>query len=154
MSEVSRINDQLKRAHEGEAWSGPGVREILDGVTAEMAAARPLATAHTIWEIVLHIATTHLLVLRRFHGDARPWNPAEDWPSVTATDEAAWRSAVKGLEASYDEVRQQISQTSDAKLDEPILPSHSSTYVTLHGLIQHDLYHAGQIALLKKALTA
>jgi hypothetical protein len=55
MSEIHRIADQLKRSLEGEAWHGPALRELLSGVTAKQAAARPLAGAHSIWEIVLHI---------------------------------------------------------------------------------------------------
>jgi hypothetical protein len=55
MTETHRINSQLKRAQEGQAWHGPSLRELLDGVTAEQAAARPIPNAHSIWELVNHI---------------------------------------------------------------------------------------------------
>ncbi|MCI0697307.1 hypothetical protein L0337_35545 [candidate division KSB1 bacterium] len=59
MEEIKRIADQLKRAHEGEAWHGPSLRELLAGVTSEMAASKTLARAHNIWEIVLHGVIQH-----------------------------------------------------------------------------------------------
>jgi len=120
-------------------------------VTAEKAAARPLARVHTIWEIVLHIAATQELVIRRLQGDSTPLSPEQDWPSVANTGEEEWLSSLTALKRSYSELCQALSQVSDSLLDRAILPGHSSLYVTLHGLVQHNLYHAGQIALLKKA---
>ena len=55
MPEVNRIRDQLRRAFEGQAWHGPAVMELLDGVTAKQAATRPVVAVHTMWELVLHI---------------------------------------------------------------------------------------------------
>ena len=151
MGEIERIEDQLRRSFEGEAWHGPSVLEALEKVTAEKAAARPLAQVHTIWEVVLHIAATQELVIRRLQGDSTPLSPEQDWPSVADTGEKAWLSSLTALKRSYSELCQALSQVSDSLLDRAILPGHSSLYVTLHGLVQHNLYHAGQIALLKKA---
>ena len=69
MTEVGRIVDQLNRAFEGEAWHGPAVVEILEGITAQQAATRPLNGAHSIWEITLHIAAWERAVLLRLQGD-------------------------------------------------------------------------------------
>ena len=55
MTEIERIEDQLKRSLEGEAWHGPALEELLADVRAEQAAAKPVPPAHSIWEIVLHI---------------------------------------------------------------------------------------------------
>jgi uncharacterized damage-inducible protein DinB len=151
MGEMERIEDQLKRSFQGEAWPGPSVLEALEKVPAEKAAARPLAQAHTIWELVLHMIATNQLVLRRLKGDATPLSPAEDWPSVDDTSEQAWQSTLTDLGRSHSELCQALSLVEDSQLDQPILPGYSSRYVTLHGLVQHNLYHAGQIALLKKA---
>ncbi|HYV05863.1 MAG TPA: DinB family protein, partial [Blastocatellia bacterium] len=65
MSEIKRIRSQLRRAFEGEAWHGPSVMELLGDVTAEQAAAHPIAGAHSIWELALHIATWERYVRRR-----------------------------------------------------------------------------------------
>jgi len=151
MAELKRIKDQLRRSFEGEAWHGPSVLEALEKVTAEKAAARPLARANTTWEIVLHMTSTMELVLSRLQGDSTPLSPEQDWPSVADTSEGAWLSSLAALKRSYSELCQALSQVSDSLLDQAILPGYSSLYVTLHGLVQHNLYHAGQIALLKRA---
>jgi uncharacterized damage-inducible protein DinB len=154
MTEIERILDQLKRAYEGEAWHGPSVRESLAGVTAAQAHARPLANAHSIWELIQHIAVWENAGRRRLEGDraAIEISSPEDWPPADDTSEAAWERSKAALDRGHEALREAISQIPEERLDEPILEGMSSVYVTVHGVIQHDLYHAGQIAMLKKAL--
>lgn len=151
MTEVERIADQLHRAFAGEAWHGPAVVEILEGITAQQAAARTLHGAHSIWEITLHIAAWERAVLRRLQGDRAELPTEEDWPAATEADEQAWERAKEALRHNHDELRSAISLLDESRLAQPIIEGMSSVYVTLHGIIQHSLYHAGQIALLKKA---
>jgi len=154
MTEIERILDQLKRAFEGNAWHGPSVREALAGVTASQAHARPLANAHSIWELVQHIAVWEEVGRRRLEGDRAQIeisSPA-DWPPADDTSEAAWEQAQAALSRGHEALREAITRVDESRLDEPILEGLSTAYVTLHGVIQHDLYHAGQIAMLKKAL--
>jgi len=151
MTEVERIADQLNRAFAGEAWHGPAVVEILGGITAPQAAARPLNGAHSIWEITLHIAAWERAVLRRLQGDRAELPTEEDWPAVTESDGQAWYRAMEALRQNHDELRSAISLLDESRLDQPIIEGMSSVYATLHGIIQHSLYHAGQIAILKKA---
>jgi len=151
MTEIERITDQLRRAFEGDAWCGSALREVLADVTAESAARRMLANAHSVWEIVLHVAAWKDAVRRRLAGE-RVVTPAEgDFPSVVETDATAWRNAIEMLETRHTELREAVARLDDARLEEPIVEGMSSLYVTLHGAVQHDLYHAAQIALLKKA---
>lgn len=153
MREVERIADQLRRAHEGGAWHGPSVRELLAGMTAEQAAARPVGGAHSVWELVAHIEAWERAILRRLGGDpAAIYNTAEDWPPAGVASEAAWREAQERLAETDGLLREAVLRLDDAQLDEPILPEMSTRYVSLHGAVQHTLYHAGQIALVKKAL--
>jgi uncharacterized damage-inducible protein DinB len=153
MREAERIAKQLKRAHEGHAWHGPSLRELLGGVTAAQAAARPVEGAHSIWELVLHVEAWERVALRRLGGDpAQIFNTAEDWSGVDAGDEDAWRDALRRLGETSAALREAVRRLEDAQLDEPVYPQMSTRYVTLHGVVQHTLYHAGQIALLKKAL--
>ena len=151
MREVERIEEQLRRAYEGEAWHGPALREVLADVTAARAAARPLPDAHSIWEIVLHVAAWTNVVRRRIGGEWTDAPDEGDWPEARETSEAAWRDALARLEENQRELRRAVARLDDARLDEPLAAGKSSFYVTLHGLIQHHLYHAGQIALLKKS---
>jgi uncharacterized damage-inducible protein DinB len=153
MREVERIADQLRRAHEGGAWHGPAVDELLSGVTAEQAAARPLEGGHSIWELVSHIEAWERAVLRRLGGDpAQIYNTEEDWSQAAGGSEETWASARWKLTQTYVALREAVLKLDDAGLDEPILPNMSTRYVSLHGAIQHTLYHAGQIAVVRKAL--
>ena len=155
MSEIERILNQLKRAYEGGAWHGPSVKEVLNGVTAEQAQARPIQNGHTIYELVRHIAVWEDVGRRRLQGDPAevPISSPEDWPPAEDTSEAAWQQAKAALDRGHQALVEAISHVDDARLDEPILEGKSSVYVTLHGVIEHDLYHAGQIAILKKELS-
>ena len=150
MSEVERIIDQLKRAFEGEAWHGPSVLEIIEGITSQQAAARPFNGIHSIWEIVLHIAAWEHAILRRLNGDRAQLPTEEDWPSVAATSDEAWERTRQALRKGHNDLRSAITRLDDSQLDQPIIEGMPSVYVTLHGIVQHDLYHAGQIAILKK----
>jgi uncharacterized damage-inducible protein DinB len=150
--ETKRIASQLRRSYEGEAWHGPSLRELLEDVTAERAAAKPLAGAHSIWELVLHIDAWERAALSvvggsRFDvlaGDA-------DWPPLRETSAEAWQGALDRLESTTRELVAVIRAMDDARLEELAGGREFNLYFLLHGVVQHNLYHAGQIALLKKA---
>ena len=153
MREVERIADQLKRAHEGGAWHGPAVDELLKGLTAAQAAARHVEGAHSVWEVVAHVEAWERAVLRRLSGDAAQiYQTEEDWSSPSEASEEGWAAARRKLTETYVALREATLALDDDELDEPILPNMSTRYVSLHGVIQHTLYHAGQIALVRKAL--
>ena len=153
MSEVERIADQLKRAHEGGAWHGPALSELLRGVTAGQAAARPFEGAHSIWESVAHVEAWERAILRRLGGDpAQIYGTEEDWPATEEVSERAWQKTLERLTKTYLALRDAVLGLEDDELDGPILPNMSTRYVSLHGAVQHTLYHAGQIALVRKAL--
>jgi uncharacterized damage-inducible protein DinB len=154
MTEIERILDQLKRAYEGNAWHGPSVREALAGITARQAHARPLQNAHSIWELVHHIAVWENVGRRRLEGDRAEIDISspQDWPPADDTSETAWEQAKASLDRGHEALCKAIAGLDESRLDEPILERLSTAYVTLHGVIQHDLYHAGQIAMLKKGL--
>jgi len=156
MTEIERICDQFRRAFDGNAWHGPSVLTLLEGVSAAQANARPIPSAHSIWELVNHIRAWEDACLRRLNGDPAQLTDAEDWVAISDISEAAWEKTKQQLVATHEELLRTIASVDPKRLDEPIIndPSiqFSSVYVTLHGGIQHDLYHAGQIAVLKKAL--
>ena len=153
MREVERIADQLQRAHEGGAWHGPAVDELLKGVTAAQAAARHVEGAHSIWELVAHVEAWERAILRRLGGDAAQiYQTEEDWSALSEASEEAWAAARRKLAETYVALREAVLGLDDADLDEPVLPNMSTRYVSLHGAVQHTLYHAGQIAVVRKAL--
>lgn len=155
MSEVKRIRNQLKRAYQGIAWHGPSLKELLEGVSAQQASARPIAGAHTIWELVLHVIAWERVAIRRLAGDQLEQQleltDAENFPAVTNNSETEWQAALARLEQTNSELREAIAQLTDDRLQEIVPGCQYDYYFLLHGVIQHDLYHAGQIALLKKA---
>lgn len=156
VTEVERIRDQFRRAFDGEAWHGPSVLQLLDGITAQQAASHPIPGAHSIWELTLHIEAWERACRRRLEGDRAQLTDAEDWQPIDDTSEAAWESTKQSLIDNHRELLHAISNLDESRLNAPIIKDpntpFSSVYVTLHGGVQHDLYHAGQIAMLKKAL--
>jgi uncharacterized damage-inducible protein DinB len=153
MREIERIAGQLRSAWEGESWHGPPVRTILSGIAAEKARARPLAGTHSIWELTLHIATWESIVARRLRGERIvEVVVSEDWPPVLDASDQGWEHALEQLEASHRMLETEISSFPNTSLGATVFGKDYNYYVMLHGIVQHDLYHAGQIALLKKAL--
>jgi len=160
MSETARIADQLKRAFAGDAWHGPALMEILADVDAPAAAARPISLAHTIWELTLHI-TGDFRATRTYIGDAATprhvagqaasLSDAENFPKIGDTSEAAWSTALENLQRQHQELLGVISDMPDRRLSEQVPGKDYDFYFLLHGTVQHALYHAGQIVMLKRA---
>lgn len=148
VSEVARIRDQLERAYRGEAWHGPSLREVLADVDEEAAAKRPMPNAHSIRELVAHVVAWEKEALERLRGSGTDDLPPEkDWPE-TAMD---WDELLSELDEAHERLSSAIGALDDEALAERIGGSPASVYHLLHGVIQHNLYHVGQIAILKKA---
>lgn len=150
MSEIQRIVEQLKQVHEGEAWHGPSVAEAIDGVDAKGAATRPIPGAHSIWDLVHHVRVTGEAVRAHLTGEAPADEP--DWPAPGASGETAWGAAVATLKAAQQSLRDAVSGLPEARLHDAVPGKNHSYWYELLGLLHHDLYHAGQIVLLRRAL--
>jgi uncharacterized damage-inducible protein DinB len=154
MSETARLADQIRRAFDGDAWHGDSVLELLAGVNAATAAARPIKSAHSIWELVLHIAAWDDAVRRRTGGTAVTLSDEQNFPPVKDISEGAWRKAVEHLKHTHNELVKAVAAFLDSRLQAQV-PGKSEDYYNFYymfsGIVQHELYHAGQIALLKKA---
>ena len=150
--ETRRIADQLRRSYEGDAWHGPALGELLKDVTAQQALAKPLAGAHNIWELVLHVIAWERAALSMLEGQPYETLSGEaDWPPVRETTPEAWKAAGDALQSSTGKLVAAIRAMSEEKLNEPAGGAKFNFYFLLHGVVQHNLYHAGQIALLKRA---
>ena len=156
MSEIARLADQIRRAYDGDAWHGDSVVEILKGVNAKMAAAHPIKNAHSIWELLLHIAAWDGAVLTRIGGTAVQLADEQNFPPVKDTSDAAWRKAIEHAKDTHTALVKAVTVFPDARLHEQV-PGKTENYYNFFylfsGIVQHELYHAGQIALLKKAAT-
>jgi uncharacterized damage-inducible protein DinB len=161
MSEADRLIDLFERTHGGDPWHGSSIRAVLDGVDAAGAAAHPVPGAHSIWEIVLHMTGWRGEVIRRLEGHEAAEPARGDWPAPPPPTDANWRAALDALDASHRAVVAAIRAHAAQDLDQPVrdhrnppLGTGMSFAGTLHGLVHHDVYHEGQIALLKKALAS
>ena len=154
MSQSARLADQIKRAFAGDAWHGDSVLELLADVNAARASARPIKNAHSIWEILLHVSAWDNATIVRAGGQPTQPTGDENFPPVKDTSEAAWRRTVEAVKKKHEELVQTVAAFPDTRLDEIVpgkKPSYYTYYYLFSGIVQHELYHAGQIALLKKA---
>src|SRR5712692_10463785 len=129
MSQINLIVEQLKLAFEGDPWHGPGLMEILEGIDATQAADRPITTAHSSWEVVLHLT---------------------GWGRIQAVNDIAWKQAVQTLRQTHAQLIEEVAALSEAKLNERVPGKKYNSLFMLSGIVQHAAYHGGQIALLKR----
>jgi uncharacterized damage-inducible protein DinB len=150
-SESARVSDQLRRAFEGDAWHGPALLELLQDVGAATAAAKPLPDVHSIWELVLHIAAWDGAACHRLGGEKVQLTGVANFPIVPKPTEAAWHKAVAHAKRTHDVLVKTVAALPETRLRERVPGKKHDFYFMLHGVAQHELYHAGQIAILKKA---
>jgi len=151
MSEISTLQGILRSTVSGPAWHGPSVAETLEGITADQAAARPMENAHSIWELLLHMDAWQVFALRMCEGNPIPSLKGEaDWPSVNDSSEAAWIATKDAFTDHARQVNECFASWDESKLREPVPGGEFPYKVILHGVAHHNIYHAGQIALLKK----
>jgi uncharacterized damage-inducible protein DinB len=157
VAERDRLLDELRRAWDGDPWHGDPVRRVLEGITADQAAARPLPHAHGVWELVLHMTSWTREVARRLRDRVAREPEDGDWPAP-GTGEGEWNAALDALARAHAALVEAVAAFPPALLDQTVgeerdrpLGAGVSYAVMLHGLAQHHAYHAGQIALLRKS---
>jgi uncharacterized damage-inducible protein DinB len=148
MREIERILDQLNRAWGGPSWTGVEIQPLLDGITGEQSHAHPQPNAHSIIELVAHMSAWMDVVSSRLTGKPKEPTAEEDWEDVT---QLSWPAAIEQLENAESRLCDAIARLSTNDLDNIVVGRDYTVYVMVHGVIQHNLYHAGQIAILKKA---
>lgn len=149
-SEAARIADQLHRAFYGAAWHGPAVVELLEDLDASAAAAKTVPNVHSIWELLLHIAAWDAAALTRLSGQKCQPSGPDNFPPVVKANDAAWRKTVTEVKKTHDKLVKTVAALSDERLRDRVPGKRYDFYHMLHGIAQHELYHAGQIAILKK----
>jgi uncharacterized damage-inducible protein DinB len=160
MIAIASIRDELRRSVHGPAWHGPALLELLDGVTASDAGHRPVAGAHTIAELVLHAVAWTEEVERRLGGAEAALPARGDWPEVPVLDAEGWASLREELRVAAGRLDETLAKLAPERLrdrvggpaHDPPLGSGVRLDAMLRGLVQHNAYHGGQVALLKRAL--
>ena len=151
MTRAQHLSGTLGEIFDGDPWYASALNPVLAGITAVAAAARPLAQAHSIWEITLHMDAWNRVCLRRLAGEAVA-EPPVDFPGPETVTPDAWRQSRAQLSDSCRELIDKAGRLTEAELAKTVAgKSHSVDYL-IEGVGQHWIYHAGQIALLLRAL--
>ena len=159
-SQTAFLVDQLERVHAGDPWHGSSRASLLTDVTAEEARRRPASTVHSIWELVLHMTAWTREVARRVQGGKAADPELGDWPPLPATpDERKWRAALAALDEAHLALRDTVGTLDASRLATRVGDERNAalgtgvTFAqTITGLVQHDAYHSGQIALVRKLI--
>ena len=149
MNEITRIARLLKQTFEGSPYYGRSVLGALAGVSADVAVRKPPWSAHSIWDLVAHLTAELRYARTVIDGTAGPWVAGETtWATITDTSEAAWQQAINELKKANRALVRAVRQLDDAVLDKKPIRVRGPFYVMLHGTMQHNIYHVGQISLL------
>ena len=155
-SSIALLLDVMDEAFDRRAWHGTTLRGSLRGMTVSAAIWRPAPTRHNVWEVVLHCAYWKYAIRRRLADEPRGTFalPGSDWFELPdPTTDGAWREAVELLRAEHRRLRAVIADLSPGVLEQSAAGGRSRRVSLIRGIAAHDLYHAGQIQLLKKLRT-
>jgi uncharacterized damage-inducible protein DinB len=145
-TETEKIISLLQHTFEKDAWHGPAVKEVLNGVTEKTALNR-LPDTHSIIELVAHMTAWRTFTIKKLEGD----DTYQVTDALNFPDVRDWPEALRELEASQALLLKAVEKFPEEKLS-AIVPGHPYNYYTLiHGIIHHDLYHTGQVMLIRKA---
>lgn len=151
---VQRIAEMLNTAFHGGAWHGPSVMEATKGLSPKEASYK-FPSLHTIAELVYHMTSWRLFAVNRMQGDeSYTIDDKKNFGNTPKVDAFELETLLMELSLSQDELMKELKKKEDAFLDEIVPGSEYSFYTLIHGIIQHDIYHTGQIMLLKKMSAA
>jgi uncharacterized damage-inducible protein DinB len=141
----------LDEAFEKKAWHGPNLRGAVRGLDARTAAWRPGPGRHNIQDLVVHAAYWKYTVRRRLTGEKRGSFPLDGSNFFTRpVGTAAWKADVALLVSEHRKLRAEIARLRDGDLPKKTKGSRQTNLSVVRGIAAHDLYHAGQIQLLKR----
>ena len=152
---VSSLLEQLDEAYDRQSWHGTNLRGSLRGLSSDQALWRPAPGRHNVWEIAIHAAYWKYAARRRLTGEKRGAFPRKgsNWfPSPVSPTAARWREDIDLLGESHRRLRDAVARLTDADLRRRAPGSKETIGRLVRGVGAHDLYHAGQIQLLKRLL--
>ncbi|EAY31089.1 conserved hypothetical protein [Microscilla marina ATCC 23134] len=142
--------------YNGSPWHGSSLLELLKGVDYLQARNRIFPNSHSIWELVQHIYNWREFVVKKMEGDSEfdiVLNTTHDWASIQVPTEEAWQKLLSQLAESQQMIVEMLGGWLDDQLNDQVPGKDYTYYTLLHGMIKHDIYHAGQIAMTRKMLT-
>ncbi len=153
VGQVEQLVSLIEEGYRRQAWHGPNLRGSLRGVSPALAAWRPGPSRHNIWELALHAAYWKYTVRRRLTGEKRGGFalPGSNWFRRPQQEtEAAWRADLRLLASEHRRLLDALGVLKDRDLARMAAPSKTRLDVVLRGVASHDIYHAGQIQMLKR----
>jgi len=148
--EVASLAEELRVLAHGDAWHGPALDELLAGVSAEVAGARPIPGGHTLFELVLHVTGWNDVWRRRLEGEVVDEPEEGDFPAPPEASAQAWADAKDRLLKGHERLVARVAALSDADLDALVAGRDYTVRFLVRGAIRHTVYHSGQIGLLRK----
>jgi len=157
MTTADQLEQELTTVLSGQPWYGLPIYYILSQVTFETAYEKPAKGGHTIAEIILHMLSWTEEVLDRLNEKPASLPLSSNWPETGAPDEQKWKIWIDDLKLVNVNLVKTIQDFPEEKWNEPIIDERGDEPVTtykelIEGFIQHQIYHAGQIALLNSMI--
>jgi len=151
LNEVKLLRDQIKTTYQGDSWHGPNVLKTLEGVDLEQAKARPITGRHAIWELTDHTAFWLEVSTEAAKGNYKKPDLKGNWPEMGKTEEE-WNKSLNRLEVSVNSLLDAISLLTIEDMEKMVPGTDYNLRHMLYGALHHNLYHAGQIAILKNKI--
>jgi len=154
-AELKKIGILHKSIQKGQAWHGKSLQEALDSLDYQQAAKAPFPGAHSVWRYVLHITAWRRFAIEKLKGNDGyqiEIGGNIDWPDIGEISRENWDNSCQALENAGQELRNSLSKETDALLAQTVSGKDYTFYILLHGIVQHDAYHCGQIVLTRKML--
>ena len=156
MQESKQIKTALRHLYEGEVWHGPSIKEILVDMTAQDAIKRVTPKSKNIAEYLVHITNWRIFALEKLTGgDSYDiiLNSEADWSVINELSQEGWEEILQNYEEAQTELLEVVDTYTNSKLEATVTGRKYTFYTLLHGVIHHDIYHSGQMMMLKR-LTA
>ena len=156
MTTAEILAKQIRGACVGPSGFGVVLMDSLQGVTAEISLQKPPGASHNIWELLLHIVNWEEIDTRRLGGEHIKWerDTEMDWPPLADRTETGWKDLLARADRSNAKFADTVSKLTDAELVTPTLGRNDTRHQMILGMLQHSVYHAGQIVILKKLIAA
>jgi len=150
--EILLIAEQLKEAYSGAPWFGRSISEILNEIEGDIAFKKP-SGQHSILELMWHMITWKEFTLSRLNTDSQKsvqYFEENDWRELDHSDKSLWQQGLQRFTKLHNELIDVIQRQKDDILSEIVGDRKYDFRKLLNGIVQHDVYHIGQIAYIKK----
>lgn len=152
--EIKRLIRTMKKNFEGSPWYGPSFRDVMEDISVRKAFSRPVENAHCMAEILCHMISWRELLNKRLQGDdsfSVTQKESFNWKRFDPDPEKAWQVLQQAITTNQEQIIASLEKSEDTLLDQKVAKRKYTYRTLITGLIEHDVYHLGQIALLKKA---